>query len=344
MVAEYATLTVILLMMIAELFHARRCRRLAQLAFGPQGRAARWVGVTPLLRVVACGLLTWGLMTLLLIDPKIHSIIADDDQPRPKHLLLVVDVSPSMFLKDGGSEKNQPRRARAAEVLTSLFNRLPMSEYNVSLIAFYNGAKPLLEESTDPEVIHHIVEKLPIYIGFKPGKTDLFAGLELAGKMSKKWKPHSTTMVVVTDGVTIPKSGMPQMPPSIKSTLLIGVGDPYAGQFIDGHQSRQDVSNLRQIAARMQGIYHDCNSSHIPSTTIEWFSADSQSSDWRDWSRREWALLAIAIGSIGLGLLPLALHLLGNPWKAGVKQAIKTPLGATQMTFPFENQRITETR
>ena len=45
-----------------------------------------------------------------------------------------------------------------------------------------------------------------------------------------------------------------RMPASVAGVLVVGVGDPQAGMFIDGHQSRQDVSTLRQIAARLRGV------------------------------------------------------------------------------------------
>lgn len=319
MVAEWVALSIIGLMLLAELLHGRRCRRLARLAFGPQQRPASWVRVSPLLRIAACGLLAWGLTTLLMMVPKIHT--SQEIDPREKkHILLVVDVSPSMYLEDAGPEKNLSRRQRAADLLTSLFSRMPMREYKVSVVAFYTEAKPLLEESSDPEVVKHLVADLPLYVGFKSGKTDLFSGLQLASQMSKSWRPNSTTMVIVTDGVSVPASGMPRLPNSIKNVLILGVGDAQTGKFIDGHQSRQDVSNLRQVANRIRGFYHDGNAKHIPTSTVVGFSSGKERVDWWDLTRREWALVAITLGSLILSLLPILLHYYGTNWNPVVQK------------------------
>ena len=50
--------------------------------------------------------------------------------------------------------------------------------------------------------------------------------------------------------------------------LVIGVGNPIKGTFLDGQNSKQDASTLRQIALRLNGTYHDGNVKHIPSKTI----------------------------------------------------------------------------
>ncbi len=317
MVALYAALAVVGLLAMAEWMHGRRCARIAPLAFGPSLRPARWVRWTPLARIVAGGLVGWGLVTLLFEDPKLHSL-QDLDPKNQKNLILVVDVSPSMYLKDAGPEKQQPRRERVAELITSMFNRMPLREYRISLIGFYTGAKPLLERSNDFEIIRYFLTELPTYMGFTPGKTDLYSGLQMAAEMAKRWNANSTTLIVLTDGVSVPAEGMPRMPVSINHILVVGVGDPIAGKFIDGHQSRQDVNSLRQIANRLHGVYHDGNVKHIPTTTIGSFVSASKEGDWWKFSRREMALAATFAGATVLSILPLLLHRFGTRWRPGV--------------------------
>lgn len=318
MIAEITAVGLMVLMGIAEWLHSRRCHRLRHLAFGPSGRPNPWVSLTPGIRVAAVALLGWGLVTLYQLDPKVHSQ-AETDPKKQKNLLLVVDVSPSMHLVDAGPEKNLERRARAAQVVASVFGRIPVREYKVSLVAFYSGAKPLLDQSTDFEIVQHMIEKLPIYQGFTVGKTDLFAGLQEAARLAKSWNPKSTTVVVLTDGVTVPPSGMPRLPASVREVLVIGVGDPVVGQFIDGHQSRQDTANLRQIANRLQGVYHDGNVKHLPSSALQAMIGSGNDRNWWEWTRRELALLATGVGGSVLGLLPLLLMVGGSNWRPGVK-------------------------
>jgi Ca-activated chloride channel homolog len=316
--AEWVALGLIVLMGATEWLHSRRCQRLRHLAFGPTGRPQAWVAITPLARVLAVGVLAWGLVTLHQLDPKVHSQL-ETDPKKQKNLLLVVDVSPSMHLEDAGPEKKMERRARAAQVVTSIFGRIPVREYKVSLVAFYSGAKPLLDQSADFEIVSHMMEKLPIYQGFSVGKTDLFAGLSEAARMAKSWNPKSTTVVVLSDGVSVPPTGMPRMPASVREVVVIGVGDPVVGQFIDGHQSRQDSANLRQIANRLQGVYHDGNVKHLPSSALQAMIGSGNDRNWWEWTRRELALLSVGVGGSVLGLLPWLLMVGGSNWRPGVK-------------------------
>jgi Ca-activated chloride channel family protein len=210
--------------------------------------------------------------------------------------------------------------ARVREVMTSFFDRVPFDTYRVSVVAVYNGAKPVVVDTQDFEVVRNILGDLPLQFAFKAGKTKLFDGLEEAARMAKPWNPHSTTVLLVSDGDTVPATGMPPMPASVKSVIVIGVGDPHAGKFIDGRQSRQDVPTLKQIAARLSGTYHDGNASQIPSSLIaEAFGADERDV-FQKLTRREYALIAIGTGATILALLPFLLHWLGTRWRPGARR------------------------
>jgi len=131
---------------------------------------------------------------------------------------------------------------------------------------------------------------------FRAGKTNLFAGLEEAARIAHPWPPKSASLVLLSDGDTVPATGMPKMPASIARVLVVGVGDPRAGKFIDGHQSRQDASTLRQIAVRLRGVYHDGNQQHVSTETLADLTAARGRSKTSRWTRREYALLAIGAG------------------------------------------------
>ena len=87
-----------------EWLHARRCRRIRHLAFGPGGRPRHWVRTVPFLRVAALGALAWGFMVLLQIDRAIEEgrkePAAKVEGARRRHLVIGLDVSPSMHLRD----------------------------------------------------------------------------------------------------------------------------------------------------------------------------------------------------------------------------------------------------
>jgi Ca-activated chloride channel homolog len=317
MVAELVALAAIILTMGAEYLHARRVRRLAALSFGPRRKPALWTRLTPLLRVAAFAALAWGLTTLLFLKPKVHKagVIPESEY---RDLLLVLDVSPSMRLQDAGPEGKQTRRKRASDLLKSFFERVPMELYRTTVVAVYNGAKPVVVRTTDPEVVRNILEDLPMEYAFKAGPTDLFTGLEEAAKIARPWRPKATTLVIVSDGDTIPPTGMPKLPDSIAHVVIVGVGDPKTGRFIDGHLSRQDVSSLRQMAVRLGGVYHDGNEKHLSTELLRNVTFVGSQSVMERLTRREYALMACAAGAAVLALLPVLLHRFGTSWRPGV--------------------------
>ena len=306
------------LVVLAELLHAVRIRRVARLAFGPSRRPAAWVALVPLVRAAAAGALVYGLTTLLTLPPKIHRV-ASLEEREPRHLLLILDVSPSMRLVDAGPDGVQSRRQRAADLLKSFFDRVAMEAYKVSVVAAYNGAKPVVIDTRDFEVVENVLRDLPMEFAFTSGKTRLFAGLEEAAKIARPWNPRSTIVVLVSDGDTVPAQGMPRMPASVQDVLIVGVGDTRTGKFIDGRHSRQDASTLRQIAVRLRGTYHDGNDKHIPTDVLRRLTGVPGESLWQKLSKREYALIATGLGGLLLALVPWLLHVFGTRWKPGVR-------------------------
>ena len=317
MVAETAALGVAILVVLAEILHARRVRHLARLAFGPSGRPAAWASAAPALRVAASSALTWGLVTLILLNPKTHQAEAVPDNQK-RNVLLVLDVSPSMWLKDAGPNRDQSRRARASSVMTSFFQRVPIEQYRMSVVAVYNGAKPVVVATKDMEVIRNIMSDLPMQFAFQVGKTDLFAGIAEADRIARPWNPRSTLMILVSDGDTVPSTGMPKLPASVSDVLVVGVGDPRAGSFIDGRQSRQDSGSLRQIAARLNGTYLDANEKHLPSDLLTRLTVIPRAGVFEQLTRREYSLIAVGAGASVLAFLPILLHQFGTRWRPGV--------------------------
>ena len=185
-------------------------------------------------------------------------------------------------------------------------------------MAVYNGAKPVVVDTTDMEVLRNIIDDLPMNYAFEVGKTKLFEGLEEVARVAHPWEPKSTTLLILTDGDTVPASGMPKMPASVSHTLIVGVGDPRTGSFIDGRQSRQDASTLRQMAVRMGGIYHNGNEKQIPTDVLNTVVQRLEDSPFEKLTRREYALLSCAIGSLLYALLPLALYAFATAWRPGV--------------------------
>lgn len=317
-IAEFTAAGVLIVAAGAELLHWFRIRQLSRLAFGPKRRPAFWAHLAAPIRIVSFGLVSWGLITLMLVPPRTHNSL-EIDSSKQRHVILLLDVSPSMRLVDAGPEGNQSRTQRGAAILESLFDRVPIRQYKLSVVAFYNDAIPVVVDTKDLEVVKNTLNDLPMYFAFKGKDTNLFKGLEKAGEIAKSWQPDSTILLVISDGDTVPSTGMPPMPKSISNVLLIGVGDPVTGKFIAGRNSRQDVSTLRQVATRMGGEFHNGNTQHISSQAISKLTQKTGNRQWRDLGKREYAMMAIAIGATFLSFLPILLHYMGTFWRPGVK-------------------------
>jgi len=323
--AELAALLVLVVAAAAEALHARRVRRVARLAFGPRGRPAAWARAVPFVRALAAAGVAWGLVTLIALPPRTYQV--GDARPQRegdwRHALIVLDVSPSMRLEDAGDKKQLSRMTRAQQLVESFFDRVPIETYRVSVVAVYNGAKPVVIDTADFEVVRNILGDLPMHYAFPSGKTKLFDGLEEAARIAAPWNPGSTTLIVISDGDTVPATGMPRMPASVRSVLVVGVGDSQVGKFIDGRQSRQEVSTLKQIAARLGGSFHNGNERHLASSLIAETTGLEDLGVIERLTRREYALIAAGLGAALLALLPLLLHFFGTRWRPG------TSLGAS---------------
>ena len=304
------TFAVLVIVGIAEWLHARRVARVARLAFGPSGRASNWTIVVAPSRTIAAALATWGLMFLVTYDP-----IEIDRKPAKiasNHLLVLLDVSPSMQLKDSGAEAQGISRAkRAGEVVQAVLDRLDMENTRISIVAFYTDALAIVQDTFDKEVIRNALDGLPMYTAFESGPTDLKKGLVKAFEIARLWPADSATLLIVTDGDVA--TGIPSViPSSIADTIVVGLGDPVKSSDVNGHASRQDTMGLRQLATRLGGFYHDGNRKHLPSDVVNSLTMIAPRVG-GNWSVRDLALLAVGIGCSTLAFIGPLLTLFGRP-------------------------------
>lgn len=311
--AIQAALAAAALAVAGEWLHARRLARVGTLAFGPGGRARRWTLVAPPIRVIALTGLAWSLITLISFN---HLTRERDRKANPsRHLMVLLDVSPSMLLKDAGESGDLTRNARASAVLKSVLDRVPGDHVRFSAAGFYTETRLLVKECQDRGLILHLTGGTPFHITYQPGKTDLLKCLNEAGELMKDWERKSTTLLVISDGDSVPPTGLKPMPSSVAQIIFAGVGDPGRGTFIDGHLSRQDTAALSQLSRRLNGTFYDSNTRHIPSDALAKLNAgEPGAAKWKT-DRRMLALITLAVSTTLLCLLPLLLEYLGSAWR-----------------------------
>jgi Ca-activated chloride channel family protein len=294
---------------LAEWLHAHRVSRVARLAFGPTGRPAAWARGAPVIRVLGIGAAAWGAAVLFQYDP-----VGGDQTPSPrasKQLLIALDVSPSMLLKDAGPEiEKVSRSVRAGALVQGLLDRLDMKETRITLVAFYTKALTVLQDTTDKNVIANMFDGLQLHVAFDGGPTDLASGVNAALEVAKPWARRSTTLVIISDGDASATLRAVNPPPAIADTIVIGVGDPYKATLVSGHSSKQETWSLKQLAARLNGTYHEGNRLQLPTELLRKLSMISPSAG-EAMGMREVGLLAIGIGSAMTALIGPALMLVG---------------------------------
>lgn len=316
MVAIGLAILALLIALAAEAIHSRRIRRIAHLAFGPEGKPRPWTKWTVLLRPLGFGLFTWGLVTLYLADPQFRTPKEVPDAAL-KRIIIALDVSPSMHLVDAGEKRNETRAKQAAKVMMSVMDRISLEQARVTVIAFYNGAKPVVVDTRDPAVVKNIVNDLPLDYAFDAGKTDMLAGINEAFALARHWREKSATLLVVSDGDTVKSTGIPPPPPAIAKVLVLGMGDATVGKFIEDHNSRQDVSTLRQLAARLGGTYYNANDRNVPSEMISELSGLLPIKKEEKAGIRELAIAAVGLGGVIIAAVPFLLTMFGTNWRPG---------------------------
>jgi Ca-activated chloride channel family protein len=320
--AIWSALAAGVLALFGEWLHARRTARIGALAFGPSSRPRFWTRMAPVIRVAALAGLAWALVTLIAFNNRSRDRNRSTSSAR--HLMVLLDVSPSMLLADAGDGGAQTRNARAYSVLKSVLDRVPGDNVRFTAAGFYTEARLMVRECKDRELILHLTSNTPFHITYQPGKTDVLKSLNEAGQFMKDWERKSTTLLVISDGDSVPPSGLKPMPSSVSEVIFAGVGDPGRGTFIDGHLSRQDTATLSQLSRRLGGKFFDCNTRQIPSDALRKLNTeDPGAAKWRT-DRRMAALIVLATSATVLCLLPLMLEYLGSAWRPRL-QPLRNP-------------------
>jgi Ca-activated chloride channel family protein len=184
-------------------------------------------------------------------------------------------------------------------------------------VAFYTEGRPVVVDTSDPEVVSNILSDLPLEHAFKAGKTRMYAAVEVADRLarSQQWPDRTAQFVLVSDGDTLPAQKPAGLPPAFGSVLIAGVGNPHRGTFIDGHSSRQDAASLQRLAAQLSGTYHDVNGRHVPSESLRGFAAAGPAEPVAAWGSTEWAIAAVVAGAAILALAPVLLAWFGCAWR-----------------------------
>jgi Ca-activated chloride channel homolog len=307
------SLSVVVFVWLAEWLHFQRIRSVGFLLFGPRRNRLPVIKVTNWLTSLACGLICWGLLTILRESNSNWDPLSNSQSDRDLHHLVIgLDVSPSMRIADAGIRRQQRRSDRASEVLLKLLAQTNASRTRVSIIAFYSESLPVVIDTFDPAVVHNVLNDLPLEHAFRSGKTDLYGVIDKAAELSKRWGVDTSSLVICSDGDSLPARTIPKRPPAFRDVLILGVGDANRGTFIDDHVSKQDRRSLSQLSVQLQGKYFDANSTEIEQGLLQGETLLVHSG--KRWGSRQWALASIALGGLWIACLPIILTWFVRTW------------------------------
>lgn len=270
MVTGLIIVAVVLLLAIAELRHHRAVYAARWLLLDLPGRRRRLV-LASIGRVTAVAMLATGglLLQSLGLSPDAGTASSGSADPAAyRRVVIALDASPSMQLVDA-SAPGQTRATLATKTLRKMLESSGFGSSRVSVVAFYTDAKPVVIDTTDPNVVLNVLDGLPLSQAFQDGPTDLAAGVKGVFELIKPWPPDTVDVLVFSDGDSNSNSDFAAIPPALHRVTVIGVGDSRGGTFIDDHMSRQDVSALRALATRLQGRYFNAESGLTPPDMFE---------------------------------------------------------------------------
>ena len=305
-------LVVLVLTGLAEWLHVRRIRAVGRLAFGPAGKGRFWTAFVPWLRPLAFAAFAWGLAVMI----EIRYAEDADQKARAKEatrLIFVADLSPSMKLKDAGSDGKASRQERIRESVEGVLMRVS-GNLRFGVVGFYTDAHAVVMEARDPELVRNVFNGLPVHLLMRGGRTDLATAINHALKEVADLPEGSARLLIYTDGDSLPLQPLNPLPKSVKQVLVLGVGNPHKGLFIDGHQSRQDPEVLNTVARSLDGQYFDINEKNLSTEALGDLVVKSPLPK-SGLDLAQWALLAMLLGSAFLAFIPVFLQYIGAHWQ-----------------------------
>jgi Ca-activated chloride channel family protein len=322
LVAILCGVVVALLVALAEWLHARRVQRVGRLAFGTEERPRPWIRIVAPLRCLCLGGFAWGLATLILLSSGLFEAPPAKIGSGTRHLVFIIDLSPSMYLEDAGPKRDQSRRMRMAEVVGGILDRVG-GDVTFSVVGFYTNAMPVVLQVRDRAVVRNAFDGMPLVYAMAVGKTDLATSISKSMELIEPFPKRSASVFICTDGDSVAASQPLITPASVERVTVLGVGDTERGTFIDGHQSRQDVTVLSAVASALKGEYLDINDRHVPTTALTGLvQAPSRGSKI---SLVDAAIFVMGLTASLLAFIPVAQQYAGTGWRVRKPAQVSAP-------------------
>jgi Zn-dependent alcohol dehydrogenase len=242
------------------------------------------------------------------------SDLQNSQEVNTEQLVLLIDVSPSMSIKDAGKTGELTRRERIGDVVSSLLDRMGR-QVRYTVICFYTKSVHIAKMAHDKLIVKNVFNDLPVEITMKPGKTDLGAAVKDTLDFINDYSKGSVTLMICTDGDTVPATVAISKTDSIGNALVLGVGNVKRGTPIDNHISRQDSIVLNRLSQQLHGNYLNVNTKNIPSAVIADLCDSGTLAAASKIGKTRLYTIWLVLFSAVYAFMPVALEFLGSDWK-----------------------------
>lgn len=291
----------LLVALLAELAHLRRCFCLRGLLFGACHFPWKTMVALAVTRLAGISLLAAGGFLLLTTVPhpaELNSMTGSEEMDR---LLILLDCSKSMDLRDAGEQGDLSRGQRAAQLIQDMLHEEDRELPRTSLVVFADEAMPLAIDTVDWQVLTHSINNRSLSeVLFDDEQTTIGGVLQKVFRLfgenrserllerqnvneeekekeeeeeeedlfTKNWPERSTVLLLITDGDSADQIQGLQVPRAIRRVVVAGVGSA-EGKMIGSFQSRRDDANLEAIAAALRGTYFNGNKAAVPVSALD---------------------------------------------------------------------------
>ena len=205
--------------------------------------------------------------------------------------------------------------------MQSFFKRVPMEQVRLSLVAVYTDAKPVVVDTKDVDVVRNFLDGLDMYYAFDSGQTELFDGLIEAARIAEDWRPRQHDARAHQRRRYRSRIGHAQDAPFRRWGARRRSGRSEDGEV---HRWAAVAAGHVDAAPDRVAARRDVSRRQPEPPPIETILSltDVQSEDpFEQLTRREYALIACALGVSALAFLPVLLQLFGTSWRPGVRRA-----------------------
>lgn len=270
MVATVILILTSLVAVAAEIAHLRRCNRLREFLF--HGCRFPWATVSILggARIGGTALVAAGLIGLWSQSVRPSSLNSAYDDEEMDRLLILLDCSLSMNLRDAGPNRDLFRGERAAQLVEELLLKADRKLPRTTLVVFANRADALVVDTNDWNVVRQALANRNLSAALFDDEPTTVGDVlrQVCEGYGEEWPARSAALLLITDGDSEDSIEKLDLPRSIRRLVVAGVGSS-EGRPIGGAVSRQEEASLDALARSAGGRYFNGNESPIPLDALD---------------------------------------------------------------------------